>query len=386
METVETPSAALVRVTQPLGETRAAMVRESFGKMLDTVEAWTKEAAGLVVTSEDQKRIMQRARSLRLEIKDARVELEKKRKDMKSVLILEGRAIDGAFAIFESLSAPLEKHLLEQEKFAERAEGKRRDALRDARKDALLAMDMLAAALPAALGEMSEDAWQVVLDDAKAAKEARAEQARIAEAGRVEASRIAAEKDAERRAAAVKAEAERVAREEEQRAENDRLRAEAAAAREATETERRRVEDERRVEREQAAAEQVAAEAKAKAERDADEAKHAAEREAFAARERAADEARAREAAEREKEAAARKKAEEALAAKKLEDEERVQREVEQKKPTKAKYLTLLTALRQIRAWTSEPHAAEIASKALDDVGEGVPKATGSGPRVAGGG
>ena len=227
--TTENPSASLETALAPLDDDRAATLRASFGAMFDKLDEWREEADRLVVTAADQVGKMKRARLVRLEIKQVRVSLDKKRKELKAGILLEGRAIEGAFAIFESLASPIETHLKEQETFAERAEATRRGELLHARAAALLALGVAAGALPAALGDMSEEAWGVVLEDAQAAKQAKEEAVRLAEAARVEAARIVAEREAERRKAAAQAEVERKARELEQAAENERLRTEAAA-------------------------------------------------------------------------------------------------------------------------------------------------------------
>jgi hypothetical protein len=228
---VETASAALVRVTEPLEPRRAATLRESFGVMFDRVEAWQTEAAGLLVTAEDQVGRMKRARLLRLEIKDARVALDKKRKELKASVLVEGRAIDGAFAVFEGLAAPLEAHLRDQETFAERAEAARRDALMEARQAALLALETPLWEIPPDLGDLGEGQWIGVLALAQEARKKREEKARAdAEAharGRAEAERFAAE--ARKREVA-------------QRVENARLRAEADAREEVLAEERRAAE------------------------------------------------------------------------------------------------------------------------------------------------
>lgn len=269
--TTETPTIALARIVQPLDEARAATVREAFGAMFDKIEAWQAEAAQLVVTSEDQTGKMKRSRLLRLEIRGERVGVDKKRKALKAGVLVEGRAIDGAYAIFEALTAPLEKHLLEQEQFAERAEAARRDALRDARVSLLEELGVPRAAMPAELGTMDEQTWATVRSGAAAAKRAREEEARAA-AARAEADRVEREK----------AEAERVEREKAQREENERLRAEAAKH----EAERKRLEDQVRAQREKATKaerERLRAEAAAareKADREAADARAQADREA----------------------------------------------------------------------------------------------------------
>jgi hypothetical protein len=330
--TTSGPTVALAQVLAPLDARRALTLRETFEAVIGKVEEWQTEARGLTVTAEEQTGKMARARLLRLEIKRVRVDLDKRRKDLKAGILVEGRAIDGAFAVFEGLAAPLEKHLLEQEQFGERLAKQRADALRDARAQALQALGVSAVALPAALGEMSEEAWTLVLADAHAAKAQREEAARVAEAARVEAARIIAEREAAARAERIRLDAERQARDDAQRAENERLRAEFAAAERAHAEEQERRHAEALVERQAAAARQHEADEKARVEREA--------------RERA------------EAEAESLRKAE----------EDRLAREAESRKPTKAKYAILLAALKRVAASDGDP--VSVATEALRTIGE----------------
>jgi colicin import membrane protein len=260
--TAENPTTALARVVQPLEHRRAAAVREAFSSMFDKVEEWQAEAAGLVVTAEDQTGKMERAGSLRREIKKARTSLENRRKELKAGVLIEGRAIDGAFAIFEGLAAPMESFLLEQEKFAERAEAGRKDALRDARTAALFALGVKREALPATLGDMSEETWSLVLADAQAAQRARDERAR-------EDERERAAKEAQAKLDAAKSEAEWKAQAEKQKAENERLKREQAARDKEAAEARAKTEAEHKAQRQKDEMARVAAEAQAKADRDA---------------------------------------------------------------------------------------------------------------------
>lgn len=307
-----TAAGQLAVVVAPLEPTKAALVRDGFGRMLAKVDEWTKLAETLTVTDETQEGKMRSAHAIRMEIRNARVSLDKKRKEMKESVLREGKAIDGAYAIFEALVKPLEKHLLEQETFVERAVKARQEALSSARRDALLALGVSRAALPSVLGELSEEAWTIVLDDAKAANEARARAAREEEETRKEAERIRAEKRAKEEADRKKADAERVAREEEQRVENDRLKAELEKVEAARKVDEARVEAERQAEREKHAA--TLAEQRSTS--DAREAELAAKtREAEEQREHLASTLRVREQEEaRLKEAAEAKTRREAMA------------------------------------------------------------------------
>src|SRR5262249_42943564 len=155
----------------------------------------------IVVTDENDKRGMKLARDSRLALREIRVNAEKARKRLKEDSLRRGKAIDGIANVLKALIEPIEAHLLEQESFAERAELARRDTLKAARAQALVAYgaDPI---VDASLGEMPEDVWERTLETARLAQEAKREAERQAELVRVEAERIAAEKrEAERQEA-----------------------------------------------------------------------------------------------------------------------------------------------------------------------------------------
>jgi hypothetical protein len=215
---------------------------------LDEVRA---RADLLAVTEPGQSRKEKAAKALRLEIREKRVGLDKIRKQLKEGILLEGKAIDGAFAIFEAETVPREKWLREQETFTERAEQARADALRDARQETLSALGV--SVMPGGLGVLYEEEWQLVLIDAKAAKESRERIAREEEEARQEAARILAERrakeEADRKAEAARREADRLEAEEKREAEIARLRLENEEKTRLAEEERRaaeqRLEEER---------------------------------------------------------------------------------------------------------------------------------------------
>lgn len=262
----ETPTAQLASVVRDLDEPDALAVRDAFGAMLGRVAEWQTEARGLVVTSEEQTGKMARARLLRLEIRKVRVELDKRRKALKSGIVLKGRAIDGAYAIFEAMASPLEDALRDAETFAERAEAKRRDDLASARRSALSALGVTDAAMPGALGALDEATW---LDVERRAVEARDAQQRAA-TEKAETDALAAKLLEERRAKdreeAARVTAEKAAQAEAQRVDNERLRAEAVEREKATQAERDALLEERRVERERLDAERQAERVKHEAE------------------------------------------------------------------------------------------------------------------------
>lgn len=291
----------LAIVTKDLDLESATALRAAFEQMFSKAEEWIARAKDIRVSSIEQTHDMRLARESRLGLRSIRIDAEKTRKRLKADSLQRSKAIDGLYNVLEALITPIEAHLLEQEQFAERAEAKRCDALREARTATLQALGADPTAY-ADLGAMQADTWSSVFDQAKRADADRKEAARRAEEVRLESERIAIARREEERKAAVKAEAERVEREKTMAAENERLRVEVEAKEKAAQAERQRLEAEHAAEREKAAADREAQEMVArKAQEDAERAKRelAAEREKVARETRERDEAdRARREAE----------------------------------------------------------------------------------------
>lgn len=274
------------------------------------VEKLKATAETLTVTDISQKAEMKLARTTRLALKDLRVDLEKRRKDLGEAALRTKQKIDEGAKSLKELIEPLEARLLEQEQFAEALEAKQKEETRLARVELVKPF-----ADPAfyAVGDMTQEAFDTLLAGLKASKAAKEEEDRKA-----------------KEAAAAKAKAEAEERER-VRLENEQLKAEAAKKEAELKAERERVTKEQAEAAAKAAAEakkqREELEAKAKAEREAAEkkAKEQAEAERVE-RERikaAADAERAKEQALREaaeavarEQAAARAKAEAELKAK----------------------------------------------------------------------
>jgi len=302
-------SEQLVTVTKDLDTSSATTLRAVFEGMFNQVDEWAARAQAIVVTSEDQRHEMKMARESRLALREIRVKADHARKKLKEDSLRTGRAIDGIANVLKALIEPLEEHLLVQETFAERAESGRRNALREARTSALVALGADAAVF-GDLATMTLEQWSSTQAMALAARDAKVEAARHVEAVRLEAIRIEAGKRDDERIAAVRAEAERVERERVAREENERLRAEAAERDRAAKVERERVDAERAAERAKAKAEVDVAKREAEralerleaeatagrrllAERDAEIAKERAERERIELEAKAAESVRA---------------------------------------------------------------------------------------------
>lgn len=292
----------------------AKPLEEIFQPFETVLTKWEAKAQSLIVTDINQKTEMQQARLARLELKEARVAMDKTRLGLVAGLKARTTKIDATARLIRGKMEELEEQLKASEEFAERHAAKVKAELKLARETEL--MPLLESPIAIDLSTLAEDQWAKTLADAKLLRQAKID-------------------------AAAKAEAERLAKEESDRverariaAENERLKAEAAEVARVAEVERKRIEAERAEEQR-----------KAKEERDRIEAERAAERkkaEAEAARvaevarkELEAIEAKAREEAATAAKEAARLKAE--LAAKaKEEAEEKARIEAERLAADKA--------------------------------------------------
>lgn len=165
----------------------ALTLLNSFMPFLQQAKEWDKKAHELVVTDASQVREMQMARAARLALRGIRIEADKKRKALKEDSLRYGKAVQGVYNVIDFLIAPIETHLKEQEDFVKIQEAKMKAAIKDQR-DAELAPYIEFVPYQVDLGELTEAAWQTVLNGAKLQK-----QAKIDEEAKAERDRIALE-------------------------------------------------------------------------------------------------------------------------------------------------------------------------------------------------
>lgn len=173
----------------------------------DQAREWLHKAKTIEVTAEDQAELMKTAREGRLFIKAIRVDVEKKRKELKEDSLKTGRAIDGVANLLKGLLEPIEQHLDKQEKFAENLAKERRKKLVLERVERLT--QYVADTSFYDLGGMPDEAFEELFNASKIAHDKR------------RADRLAAD---EKDFADKQAEAKRIA---DQNVENARLKKEA---------------------------------------------------------------------------------------------------------------------------------------------------------------
>lgn len=273
------------------------VVWTGFSQKIENLKA-SAEAA--LTTNPEDPASAKLARAARLALKTARVEIDKKRKELGDYHLRKTQAINAEAKQLVAIIEPYEERLLEVEKYAERKEAERKAELAAERTAELSKFTIVSAAIDYAA--LTQEEYDQMLGAAKVAHQARLELEK-----RIEAERLAKQQ-------AEEAERKRIAEE------NERLRKEAAEreaqiAKERAEEEvtRRQAEEQARKEREaieaKAAEELRAVNEKARIEREAAEAKASIEREAREKAERELAEKNAAEEKARKEQAAAERKA-----------------------------------------------------------------------------
>jgi len=259
----------VILTEQNVAKENAELLLKAFGAPFEEAGKILAEYKTIVVTEEDQFDLMADARSKRLALKNIRVDVEKKRKELKEDSLRTGKAIDSVAKFVKEIIEPAEEYLEQQEKFAEIAQEGRALKLKHERIEKLMQYTDDISLYN--LDEMNNDQFNALLATLKSSLEAK-----LAEAKKIEDERIAKEKaDAEEQ--------------ERMRVENARLK------KEAEEREIKAAEERAKADKEKADAE-AEANAKIEAERKKREAIEAEQREerakAEAARQKAEDEKR----------------------------------------------------------------------------------------------
>lgn len=257
---------------QNVAKENAKQLLEAFGAPFEEAGAILADYQLLKVTEEDQFGLMAEARTKRLALKNIRVGVENKRKELKEDSLRTGRAIDSVAKFVKEIIEPAEKYLESQEKFAEIKQAERTAKLKAERLEKLLQYTNDVSMYN--FEQMTDEQFEALIATLKTQKDAevaaakKAEEDRKAaeEAERKERERIS-EENAKLKAAAEDREAE-IARQRAaddakvaaERAETQRKFDEANAATVAERERREAIEAEQRAEREKVIANQQKAE------------------------------------------------------------------------------------------------------------------------------
>ena len=109
---------------------KAEYILKQFQGYSEIAEVWDAKAKTIVVNDASQTADMKMARIGRLELREKRIAIEKKRKQLKEQSLREGQTIDGIAKFLKELIIPIEGYLDDQEHFVENQEKARLEAER----------------------------------------------------------------------------------------------------------------------------------------------------------------------------------------------------------------------------------------------------------------
>ncbi len=240
------------------------------------------------------------ARELRLKTVKIRTGSEALKNERKKVHLLRGNLEQDSWNLIKSTCLLSEETFAQVEKASERKEAARKAALKSERSDLLKPYTEQSEIYP--LGEMSQDAFDDLLNGMKLAHEAKVEAFRKAEEDRIAKEKAEAEERELVRVENERLKAEAIQKEKELQAERVKVEAEKKAIQAKAEKERKEIEAKAKAERE-------LADAKLKAEKLANEKLQAEIKAKADAEEKAKHEVEQKEKAEKESKELAEKKA-----------------------------------------------------------------------------
>lgn len=258
VEVIDTKQELIIRSQEfDVSEETQLSLAEAYKPFLEKAQLWEQQAREIVVTDINDKEGMKKAEGMRKQVKALRIELEKKRKEIKHDAQQKGKAIDTIAREIKAMIEPMEEYLKEQEEFAKREKARIAEQVKAERKAQLDKYEFDTTFID--LGEMDEDNYAKLLQTAKTAHDAKVK----AEKEAAEAERKRQEEEAEKerqRVAAEKAEQERIRQEREQlekelaaeraKAEEERKAREAAEKKRLAEEEKKRAEEQARLDAE----------------------------------------------------------------------------------------------------------------------------------------
>lgn len=194
METAKNDLIEKELVLYNCSEKMQADLKSNFEGYYIEAKKWEEQAKTIVVTEDSQIEIMKQAKAMRLAMKEIRVNVEKRRKELKEESLNTGRAIDSIAKKLTGLITPIEEHLTAQEKYVEIKEMKRRSELKAKREDMLAPFCQNMSLYK--LEELTDEEFTQIFETNKLAFNARIEQAaKEEEARKASEAQLSAERE-----------------------------------------------------------------------------------------------------------------------------------------------------------------------------------------------
>lgn len=168
-----------------VSESRAAKIRETFEPMVKMLNEFEEAYNELITLCQDgvTDELARRAKRLRLDVAQVRINTEKLRKQEKEESLREGKAIDGVSNLLKWAVTEKENNLLEIEEFKQRQEAEAKRKLQQDRAELL--HPYVETAYEMDLAGMTEDVFEIYLAGKKKEHEDRLEAERLAEEERI---------------------------------------------------------------------------------------------------------------------------------------------------------------------------------------------------------
>jgi len=161
-----------------LDKARSQSLIDNFGDLFELAKDWKKKAADLVISDPSQTDLIAQAKEAHSLIKDKRIAIEKKHKELKEAPLREGQALDKIKRALLELLDPIEEDLKQKKDFVKIYEETQRAKLRLERLTELQKYGIDEEA-GYDLGSMSEQVWATFLSGVKTNFEKAQENARI---------------------------------------------------------------------------------------------------------------------------------------------------------------------------------------------------------------
>lgn len=140
-------------------------LQHAFNPYYEQASRLAEGAKSIVIKDVTETGLMTQARKLRLEIKDIRIDVEKKRKELKEESLRKGKAIDGIANVIKYLIVPIEEHLQKQEDFVKEIEKAKVEELKEKRYQELKQFELEEIDIECYdLGSMDEKLYKMTYD------------------------------------------------------------------------------------------------------------------------------------------------------------------------------------------------------------------------------
>lgn len=162
-----------------LDKAKSDVILANFSDIIELTDEWKQKADALIITDPSQTDLIEEARNGRHFLRDKRLALEKKHKELKEVSLREGQTLDAIKRTLLGLIEPIEENLKLKEDFAKIWEENRVAKLKEERLSKLVEFD-IHQEVGYDLGGMPDEVWAAFYSGVKTNWELKKENERLA--------------------------------------------------------------------------------------------------------------------------------------------------------------------------------------------------------------